>query len=107
MRNFICLIFNFIGLKKVKEAKKLISFAKEDDCCVCLSSLTKEGEDVTILPCLHHFHSTCLNKWFKARRKTCPICRFIVEDEKKEEEHSREMMIWYSSFHVTGLSGIF
>ncbi|KAL2905923.1 hypothetical protein RDABS01_004633 [Bienertia sinuspersici] len=108
MQSFICLMFNFIGLRRnVKEAKSL-SITNEDDlCCVCLSSLTKEGEDIKVLPCCHHFHSKCVDKWFMARRKTCPMCRFIVEEERKEEELSREMVIWYSSFHVTGLSGIF
>lgn len=97
-----------MGLRKVKEAKR-VSLASEDDLCsVCLSSLIKEGGDVKVLPCLHHFHSTCVDKWFNTRHKTCPICRFLVEDdERKEEELSKEMVIWYSSFHVTGLSGIF
>ncbi|KMT09329.1 hypothetical protein BVRB_6g134240 [Beta vulgaris subsp. vulgaris] len=98
MQNIICLIYNFIGLNKVKEAKRRLSFINEDDlCCVCLSTLIKEGEDIKVLPCLHHFHSECVDMWFNARRKTCPICRFLVEDERKDDDlMSRELVLWYS-----------
>ncbi|CAO2830665.1 unnamed protein product [Amaranthus hypochondriacus] len=112
MQRILCFIFNIIGLKSnIKEPKKLIRSSNDqnddDLCCVCLSKLIKEGEDIKVLPCTHHFHSSCVDRWFDSRRKTCPICRFVVEEERKEEDLSKEMIVWYSSFHVTGFSGIF
>lgn len=73
-------------------------------CCVCLSSLSR-GER-RALPCLHEFHKICVNRWLNACCKTCPVCRFAVdEDEGKRQEReelTEEMVIWFSSFHVAG-----
>ncbi|XP_050228931.1 E3 ubiquitin-protein ligase RHA2A-like [Mercurialis annua] len=74
-------------------------------CCVCLSRL-KGGENVRVLFCKHKFHKVCIDRWFKACRKTCPICRFTIGEEegsyKREEQLTEEMVIWFSSFHVAG-----
>lgn len=74
-----------------------------ESCCVCLSRL-KEGEDMKILPCLHKFHKDCIDRWFSACRKTCPMCRFSMEDNKSyvKEVLTEEMIIYFSSFHVAG-----
>ncbi|KAL2497624.1 putative E3 ubiquitin-protein ligase RHA2A [Abeliophyllum distichum] len=73
-------------------------------CCVCLSSLSRG--DKRVLPCLHEFHRICVNRWLNGCCKTCPVCRFPVdEDEGKRlerEELTDEMVIWFSSFHVAG-----
>ncbi|KAJ8451909.1 hypothetical protein Cgig2_007392 [Carnegiea gigantea] len=87
MEDMMCLIFNFMGLGKFKEAENKLSASgldtkEEDLCCVCLSKLAKKGEEIRVLPCHHNFHSSCVDRWFHARRKTCPICRFLVEDDK-------------------------
>lgn len=73
-------------------------------CCVCLSHL-EVGENMCILPCLHKFHKACVERWFNVCRKTCPVCRFSMDEEekyKKEEQLTEEMVIWFSSFHVAG-----
>ncbi|KAJ0040539.1 hypothetical protein Pint_28511 [Pistacia integerrima] len=75
-----------------------------ESCCVCLSGL-KEGEDCRVLPCLHEFHRACINRWFNACSKTCPICRFSMKEDENfhfREEFTEEMVIWFSSFHVAG-----
>ncbi|KAH9607406.1 hypothetical protein KSS87_000289 [Heliosperma pusillum] len=114
MQNIICLIFNYIGLSSLEESttrnqgQREVVHSDDECCCVCLSRLVKEGEDIKVLPCLHHFHSTCVERWFDAPRKTCPMCRFLVEDVKvckDQAELTEEMVIWYSSsFHVAGFS---
>ncbi|CAK9156967.1 unnamed protein product [Ilex paraguariensis] len=63
------------------------------------------GQDRSILPCLHEFHKVCIDGWFSVCRKTCPVCRFSMEEEiitQKREELTEEMVIWFSSFHVAG-----
>lgn len=75
-------------------------------CCVCLSRLKKGGR-LRVLPCMHRFHRSCVDKWLSAGRKTCPVCRFSMEDgeppEKgKREAMTEEMAVWFSSFHVSG-----
>ncbi|KAM7256230.1 hypothetical protein ACFE04_011971 [Oxalis oulophora] len=80
-----------------------------DLCCVCLSGFS-EGEDVSlrILPCLHKFHKTCVDRWLTGCKKTCPICRFSMGKEEnnfvhRREEFTDEMVIWFSSFHIAGI----
>lgn len=78
-------------------------FGEAELCCVCLSRLM-EGEDIKVLPCLHKFHNECIDRWFSACRKTCPMCRFSMEDDKSyvKEIFTEEMIIYFSSFHVAG-----
>ncbi|WCJ32706.1 E3 ubiquitin-protein ligase ZNRF3 [Euphorbia peplus] len=76
-----------------------------DFCCVCLSMIG--GEDTRVLPCMHKFHKVCIERWFNVCRKTCPVCRLVVGEEerctnKREEQLTEEMVIWFSSFHVAG-----
>ncbi|KAL6959905.1 hypothetical protein U1Q18_040055 [Sarracenia purpurea var. burkii] len=80
-------------------------------------SLLEEGDDqgggeTRVLACGHEFHRKCVDMWFKDYcRKTCPVCRFLVEDEEEksltkgllaDSQFTEEMVIWFSSFHVAG-----
>lgn len=74
-------------------------------CCVCLSRLKEEEEETSLLPCMHRFHKACIEKWFSVCKKTCPICRFSMEEEKFNyvgEVLTEEMVIYFSSFHAAG-----
>lgn len=72
-------------------------------CCVCLSRF-RGKEKISVLPCLHKFHKECIEKWFSSCRKTCPVCRFSMEEDKfnAREVLTDEMIIYFSSFHVAG-----
>ncbi|KAJ1445611.1 hypothetical protein M885DRAFT_549392 [Pelagophyceae sp. CCMP2097] len=48
------------------------------ECAICLSNAVA-GETWTTLPCLHAFHSACIEDWFK-RATTCPTCKRDVAD---------------------------
>lgn len=43
-------------------------------CCICFDDIAG-GEDVQELPCDHMFHDWCIREWFRASKKTCPVCR--------------------------------
>ncbi|KAK6922562.1 Zinc finger, RING-type [Dillenia turbinata] len=77
-------------------AEKMDGALESELCCVCLSRL-EEGQDRRILPCLHGFHRACVDRWFDMCKKTCPICRFSLEDDqdkiKRREELTEEMII--------------
>lgn len=76
-------------------------------CCVCLSRLNNKDE-IRVLPCLHEFHKVCVNRWLKGHHKTCPLCRFSIGGGAEDKSHraemfTEEMLIWFSSFHITGM----
>ncbi|KAL5995695.1 hypothetical protein ACLOJK_041811 [Asimina triloba] len=77
----------------------------DGECCVCLSSMNGGGE-TRRLPCSHWFHRVCVDRWLSLPQKTCPLCRSYVEGgpvlNRKREELTEEMVIWFSSFHVAG-----
>ena len=67
----------------VKEKNK----GKENNnkyCPICLSEF-KVGEKESSLPCLHFFHSNCIEKWLK-RSKFCPVCKLQISWESLNPE---------------------
>lgn len=43
-------------------------------CYICLVEYD-EGDCMRVLPCLHDFHQTCIDKWLKEIHRVCPLCR--------------------------------
>lgn len=41
-------------------------------CCICLCEYEME-EELRILPCKHHFHVHCIDRWLDSH-ETCPLC---------------------------------
>lgn len=48
-----------------------------DQCAVCLDDFG-EGEWVRRLPCFHHFHPSCIDRWL-LQNKRCPLCMHPVD----------------------------
>jgi hypothetical protein len=48
-------------------------------CCICLEDFS-QGDGRTSLPCLHGFHTDCVNKWLKSNG-SCPICKSSVKGD--------------------------
>ncbi|XP_073291243.1 E3 ubiquitin-protein ligase At1g63170-like [Primulina huaijiensis] len=49
---------------------------EDAECCICLSSYD-DGTELRELPCRHHFHSACIDKWLYMNA-TCPLCKFNI-----------------------------
>ena len=67
-------ILNYIPNSIVKEVKK-----PQDNnykCVICLSEF-QIGEKESTLPCLHIFHTECLEKWIN-EKNWCPICKYDI-----------------------------
>jgi len=66
------------SLKKISiEQNHLDQFM---DCSICKEEF-KMSETVNQLPCVHIFHSECIQKWLKIHNQ-CPVCRYeLVEKE--------------------------
>ncbi|GAB2231937.1 hypothetical protein Droror1_Dr00010956 [Drosera rotundifolia] len=105
MDRFLCLIFEFIEKYRNQPEEAPSRFGtieqclnlKADRCSVCLSRM-KRGEETRVLPCLHEFHSGCVERWLQLwHQKTCPVCRFLVEDDhssKGNEMNDPDMVLW-------------
>ena len=47
-------------------------------CNICLEDFCP-GDDRTSLPCLHGYHSGCINRWLSSNG-SCPVCKTSVSD---------------------------
>lgn len=47
-------------------------------CIICMDDF-EAGSMVRVLPCLHHFHTKCIDQWLM-RQGTCPVCKHAVDD---------------------------
>ena len=45
-------------------------------CAICLEDYTK-GQEIRTLPCMHNFHSACVDKWLLTN-KSCPVCKMDI-----------------------------
>jgi E3 ubiquitin-protein ligase RNF38/44 len=51
---------------------------QETSCAVCLSDF-EASDELRQLPCKHHFHTACIDKWLK-RNKVCPLCLQDIQE---------------------------
>ncbi|KVH95451.1 Zinc finger, RING/FYVE/PHD-type [Cynara cardunculus var. scolymus] len=49
---------------------------KDAECCICLSAYD-DGVELRELPCCHHFHCSCIDKWLYINA-TCPLCKYNI-----------------------------
>ncbi|XP_020246988.1 E3 ubiquitin-protein ligase At1g12760-like [Asparagus officinalis] len=50
--------------------------AEDSECCICLSAYD-DGVELRELPCGHHFHCICIDKWLYINA-TCPLCKYNI-----------------------------
>ncbi|CAH2038060.1 unnamed protein product [Thlaspi arvense] len=49
---------------------------EDAECCICLSAY-EDGTELRELPCGHHFHCSCVDKWLYINA-TCPLCKYNI-----------------------------
>lgn len=50
----------------------------DEECSICTVSWRNNPQEVSALPCLHHFHKACIKQWVTdgvGKVATCPFCR--------------------------------
>lgn len=72
-------LVSIIPIFTVKKKNK--SNADNNKCTICLSDF-EVGDKKSTLPCLHCFHSHCIERWMK-RQKYCPICKIEILESLK------------------------
>jgi len=70
--------------ESIKACKELTGWqehqpkTKEDNtCCICMTEYNKLNPGVILSLCPHHFHATCLIKWYRNHFLSCPLCSKI------------------------------
>ncbi|CAA6656330.1 unnamed protein product [Spirodela intermedia] len=58
---------------------------EDSECCICLCTY-EDGVELRELPCNHHFHTSCIDKWLYINA-TCPLCKYNI---RKDGSHGRE-----------------
>jgi E3 ubiquitin-protein ligase RNF115/126 len=61
------------SLPKKKVQKNMLDEKGKAECSICMDNV-ELGDQVTVLPCTHWFHETCITAWLK-EHDTCPHCR--------------------------------
>ncbi|KAF3788162.1 E3 ubiquitin-protein ligase [Nymphaea thermarum] len=51
-------------------------------CSICLEQVNI-GELIRSLPCLHQFHTNCIDPWLR-QQGTCPVCKFRADSRWQE-----------------------
>jgi hypothetical protein len=69
-------------------------------CPICQDVLEMRGDNFC-LPCMHLYHSACIQAWFKVKPE-CPLCRHRVaededEDEDEDSQDSQTTQLWRNS----------
>lgn len=71
------------------EAMSMVKVLDEGiDCTIYLSNFGI-GEEAKEMPCKHHFHLICIDKWLGING-SCPICRYKMPVDEECENQRRE-----------------
>lgn len=47
-------------------------------CSICLEAF-EEGESLRMLPCMHAYHTPCIDTWLQ-QKASCPVCKISIRD---------------------------
>ncbi|XP_028107966.1 probable E3 ubiquitin-protein ligase RZFP34 isoform X2 [Camellia sinensis] len=67
----------------LKNSHPCVEGAMHNDCPVCFEYLFESRNDVTVMPCGHTIHESCLKDMHEHYRYACPICSKSVCDMSK------------------------
>lgn len=65
--------------------------SQQDQCSVCLEKF-QDGEQLRLLPCMHKYHSRCIDKWFQ-NSPACPVCKHSIIPSTSTASASQGLVI--------------
>lgn len=71
-------------------------------CSICLDYF-ENGQQLRILPCLHQFHSGCVDRWLSRGKAECPVCKVDIRNQWKRGSYfywSKKQYPHWSTFHA-------
>jgi hypothetical protein len=69
--------------------REVAPFGVADDCSICLERYA-EASNVRVLPCLHAYHGSCIDSWFRDNQ-TCCLCKLNCVNLPEEEAETGEV----------------
>eukprot|EP01034_Spumella_vulgaris_P028668 gene28668-35567_t len=57
---------------------------EQDKCCICMEEYST-GDEIKTLPCLHMYHSHCIESWLRQSRN-CPVWCWSVTGERQTQK---------------------
>ena len=66
---------------KEKDTRHLDNDKSQKTCSICQEECDKYDK-VTVLPCTHRFHTSCISTWFKTQ-PNCPTCREKITNNNR------------------------
>ncbi|KAI9145311.1 hypothetical protein BKA69DRAFT_560257 [Paraphysoderma sedebokerense] len=64
------------------------------ECVICQDSIipgeneSVDPDTITVMPCNHLFHTSCIQPWLSSSSNTCPTCRYPLETSNPEYNKS-------------------
>lgn len=74
------------SLPKKTVEKDMLDDDGKAECSICMDAV-ELGNQVTILPCKHWFHESCITAWLK-EHDTCPHCRKGISTPPEANGHA-------------------
>lgn len=79
------------SLPKKKVDQDMLGNEGKAECSICMDP-AEIGTEVTVLPCKHWFHYSCIEMWL-AQHNTCPHCRRGINDAPSEGTSDNPVVI--------------
>ncbi|KAJ5550529.1 hypothetical protein N7535_001528 [Penicillium sp. DV-2018c] len=76
------------SLPKKKLDREMLGGESKAECTICLENV-ELGTEVTVLPCTHWFHFSCIEAWL-TQNNTCPHCRRGIDSNMGRGEGTRD-----------------
>eukprot|EP00271_Cylindrocystis_brebissonii_P010181 TRINITY_DN2628_c0_g1_i1.p1 TRINITY_DN2628_c0_g1~~TRINITY_DN2628_c0_g1_i1.p1 ORF type:complete len:398 (+),score=85.99 TRINITY_DN2628_c0_g1_i1:243-1436(+) len=62
--------------------------AEDSECCICMCNY-EDGVELCQLPCQHHFHLACIDKWLRTK-PTCPLCKYNIKGTQQQQQQEQQ-----------------